>query len=121
MGRLWYSAFVILRDPEVKLSPEETALWNAILEISREFNGYDHFGGLEACAAVARRVGGLTDDGRLDSVTDDELRGSLFFAARAAHHHGYPPEGAALQRLGRQLAQLRQRDPGGTPSRHGGV
>jgi hypothetical protein len=71
---------------------DQAAIW----AFAMSFNGYEHFGSLEAAAAAAR-------ERSRSSVAD--LRNELFFAARASRHGGNE---LYVQRYAELLPQFRQ-------------
>jgi hypothetical protein len=63
--------------------PPPDADWPEVWRLADTFNGFKHWGSVEACAEVANE--------RWDS-TLTELRTCLFFECRRCHHYGLQPD-----------------------------
>jgi hypothetical protein len=70
---------------------DQAAIW----AFAMSFNGYEHFGSLEAAAAAARER---------SRSSEADLRNELFFAARASRHGGNE---LYVQRYAELLPQFR--------------
>ena len=85
--------------------PPDTDDIGEILRHAYEYNGYERHRGFDAVARIAGRSSEQRcKTGRWDG-TLDELRCTLFFKQRAAHHQGEAPTGEELK-LVRELYQV---------------
>jgi len=84
--------------------PPDTDDLGTIYRQALAYNGYDRHGGLHKVAAIARRCRTRRERKGQWQGTLGELRCTLFFSQRAAHHTGDAPEGAEFV-LVRELYQ----------------
>ncbi len=85
--------------------PPDTDDIGEIFRQAYEYDGYERHRGFSAVASIARRCSEhRRKTGRWEG-TLDELRCTLFFRQRAAHHLGEDPEDEELQ-LVRELYQV---------------
>jgi len=80
----------------VDILPSPDADWGEIGWFALSFDGYEYWGGFDACGDVAVncREAFLAGKGLSDNLT--VLRTSLFFEQRSWRHYGYAPDEAAM-------------------------
>lgn len=76
--------------------PDET--WDAISRFALSFDGYEYWGSLEACGAIANAR-------RHDSLVD--LRTCLFFEQRRYHHFGSAPGASEMEYIRTIVKKIR--------------
>jgi hypothetical protein len=80
-------------------------LW--IMEFALTFDGYEHYGGFEACADACNAAGRryFTEGPLPGSLT--ELRACLFFEQRRWHHYGDSPDAETRRYMAALLDGIR--------------
>lgn len=84
----------------VSLLPGSATSWDEIQRFALTFDGYEHCGSSEACAAVANAR-------KADSLSD--LRTCLFYEQRRWRHFGEEPDTKAMTYIKSVLEQIRDR------------
>lgn len=79
--------------------PPPSASWDEIQPFALSFNGYERWGGSQACAEIANAM-------RHGSL--DELRTCLFFEQRRWRHFGETPDDASMAYIGSVLEKIRR-------------
>ena len=88
--------------------PADDAGWDEIQKFALTFNGYERFPE-DQCAVIANKVRqGFSDSSlRLNDLTNDELRGCLFFEQRRYRHFGEDPSGEDMRYIVALLSAIR--------------
>jgi len=89
--------------------PTSDAQWREIGRFALSFNGYEHWGSFEKCAAAANRWRhAYRAEGSLpDSLT--ELRTCLFFEQRRWRHYGLDPDEEAMSYIQAIVDRIREK------------
>jgi len=89
--------------------PHPGADWGVVGRFALSFNGYEHWGSFERCAAVAYRGREAFETGHALPVTLTELRTCLFFEQRRWRHYGYDPDERAMAYIRALVEGIRER------------
>jgi hypothetical protein len=89
--------------------PSRRAAWKTIIPFAQSFNGYEHWGSVEKCRAVARQGVALhkANQDLTQSLTD--LRTCLFFESRRWKHLEKAPSKAGLVYVHALIEAIRMR------------